>query len=938
MAIGRTLSDFLNEISMKYRGADAYRWYENDRLCCRTYKELNQDSRRIASYLTVHFGPGTHIALLGETSYAWITSYFGVMTGSCVSVPLDAKLDSENLAARINKADVTVLLLSDRFNHLSDGFRRMCPQLKAIISMNEMLTLSAAGDPDFTTEIDENALAQIMFTSGTTGVGKGVMISHRNIMYVTHGSTHLCEPGDRLLSVLPLHHCFELFYTQLSYLLQGAVICVNDALENIILNMNRFGIHILITVPMLANRFAAMITRKENELSPEQIRGLFGGCFKLIGVGGAVPGENVIKTMQRAGLDVFSGYGLTEGTGGCIVNPIDSIRYESIGLPFVEGLQVKIIDGELCLKGPTVMLGYYKDEEATKETITDGWLHTGDLGYIDEDGYIYLNGRKNNMIVTSNGENVYPEELEGYISELPGVAEVIVYNRDNRLAAGIRLTDMSFEKTVNEGIAAINGRVPTYKAIASVSFQTSPFPVTTSMKVKRKEAIAHLLQHPAVMCTNMEKKEDTMDRNTDNRLEAICDAFAAALGLDEFAPESSFFEEGGDSLAAIEAAAELSELFESISPNDIYINPTPKMLYYCFCGESSEESKLIKIPNINALIAAKNEMPRGLGRILLTGATGYLGIHILHTLLEKKYPVTCLIRSRGKFDQVCGYYFPGYDFSAVKTVIGDITEKRLGLSEAVYAETVGSIDTVIHTAADVRHSGFENELQKTNVTGTKEVIAFCVDAGAKLFHTSSFAVAGFRTDNQLTEDVLDIGQQIAQNVYIKSKYQAEEQVLLARKQGVHASIMRMGYLTWRKDGMFQINEADNGLVAELRAFKKLGMYPRELSDLSFDFSGVDESAEAFVLLAENADRDSIWHVINPNRIELAQLNLGKAVSTDMFVQNVARNNTDRDVIILSMYMQMIRNGINGNVDPSRTADALRNLGFVWRVPTSDIPI
>ncbi len=938
MVIGHTLSDFLKEISMKYNEADAYRWYENDQLRCRTYGDLSRDSRRIASYLTGRFGTGAHIALLGETSYAWITSYFGVMTGNCVSVPLDAKLDAENLAGRMNKADVTVLLLSDRFSHLTDDFRRMCPRLQAIVSMNEMPVLSAAGDPDFETEIDENALAQIMFTSGTTGIGKGVMISHRNIMYVTHGSTHLCEPGDRLLSVLPLHHCFELFYTQLSYLLQGAVICVNDSLENIMLNMNRFRIHILITVPMLANRFAAMINKKEGELSPEQIRGLFGGCFKLIGVGGAVPGESVIKTMQRVGLDVFSGYGLTEGTGGCIVNPIDSIRYESIGLPFVEGLEVKIIDGELCLRGPTVMLGYYRDDEATKEAITDGWLHTGDLGYMDADGYIYLNGRKNNMIVTSNGENIYPEELEGYMAGLPGVAEVIVYNRDNRLAAGVQLKDMSYEKAVIEGIMEINRRVPTYKAIASASFQTSPFPVTTSMKVKRKEAIARLLEQPPVTCSVNERKDDKMDRITDERLQAICGAFAAALGLDEFDQESNFFEEGGDSLAAIEAAAELSELFESISPNDIYINPTPRMLYYCFCGESSEESERIKIPDINALIAVNREMPRGLGNVLLTGATGYLGVHILHALLEKQYAVTCLIRSLEKFDRVCGYYFPGYDFSAAKTVIGDITEKGLALSEAEYAELARSIDSVIHTAADVRHSGFESELQKTNVAGTKEVIAFCADAGAKLFHTSSFAVAGFRTDNRLTEDVLDIGQQIAQNVYIKSKYQAEEQVLLARKRGIHTCIMRMGYLTWRKDGMFQINEADNGLVAELRAFKKLGMYPQELSQLSFDFSGVDESAEAFVLLAENADRDGIWHVINPNRIELAQLNLGKAVSTDLFVQNVARNNADRDVIILSMYMQMVRNGINGNIDCSKTAQSLCDLGFEWGVPTSDIPL
>ena len=487
--IGCTLSDYLKEIAEKFGDADAYRWYDGDRLCSRTFVGLGQDSRRIADLLNSRFGARAHIALFGETSYAWITAYFGIMTAGCISVPMDVKLDTGSIAARLEKADVTVLLLSERFGYLAEPLRGLCPQLKEILCMNDLEALSRDRDPEFETDIDENAPAQIMFTSGTTGVGKGVMLSHRNIMFVTHGSTHLCEPGERLLSVLPLHHCFELFYTQLSYLLQGAVVCVNDALENILPNMKRYGIHVLITVPMVANRFAAMIAKHEKDMSREQLRGLFGGNFRLIGIGGAAPSPEVIEIMHRIGIDVFSGYGLTEGTGGCIVNPIDSIRLNSIGLPFVEGLEVKIIDGEICLRGPSVMLGYYKDPEATAEALDGGWLHTGDLGYMDADGYVYINGRKNNMIVTSNGENVYPEELEGYIKDIPGAVEAVVYKRDNRLAAGVQLSDPALEQSVRDGISTINKRLPPYKAITAVSFRTSPFPVTTSMKVRRKEAI-----------------------------------------------------------------------------------------------------------------------------------------------------------------------------------------------------------------------------------------------------------------------------------------------------------------------------------------------------------------------------------------------------------------------------------------------------------------
>ena len=929
-----SLSDFLNEITEKYDSKDAYRWYEGDCLCSKSFNDLNNDSRRIASFLESEFGKGTHVALFGETSYSWITAYFGVMVCGDVSIPMDIKLDNNRIASRLKTADVSVLLLSDRFSYLSNILREMCPFLKSILSIDELLSLAEGFDENYETDIDCNALAQIMFTSGTTGEGKGVMLSHRNIMYVTHGGNRLCSPGDRLLSVLPIHHCFELFYTQLSYLLQGAVVCINDSLENIISNMNRFGIHIIITVPMLANRFAELINSKETEMTAEQIRGIFGGHFKLIGIGGAAASPDVIDTMHRIGIDVFSGYGLTEGTGGCIVNPIHSIRHESIGIPFIEGLEVAIIDGELCLKGPTIMLGYYKDKVATEETIVDGWLHTGDLGYIN-DGYVFINGRKNNLIVTSNGENVYPEELEGYIKDIPGVAEAIVFSNNNHLCAGIQLDDVESEMSIRDKINKINSSLPTYKKIIRIIFQTEPFPVTTSMKVKRKEAINQLFNQADY---NGRITIDTSNTNesriaNNSVLETICDAYATALRRDSFDKYSNFFQEGGDSLSAIEVMLKLSKSFKDITINDIYNNPVPMMLYLSFY-EASKNSESMKYSNINRLVETHSAMPVGLGNVFLTGATGFLGNHILYELVIKGYQVTCLIRDKAKFEKVCSYYYPDVDFSEVRLIIGDITRTYLGLSEEEYDELSLWTDSIIHTAADVRHSGFESELYKTNVSGTKNVISLAVNAKAKLFHTSSFAVAGFKTHETLTEMVLDIGQQISQNVYIKSKYQAEEQVLLAREKGIHTCIMRMGFITWRKDGVFQLNAYDNGLVSQLKAFKMLGTYPSEYNYLSYDFSSVDESAKAYVLLAESSMEDSIWHVINPNRLHLSQLGLGVSVPMDKFVQNVSRNSTDRDVMVLSMYMQMIKSGINGNVDVSRTVEKLKELGFEWSVPNS----
>ena len=936
MNINGTLSDFLNEIDEKYDLMDAYRWYEGNLFYSRSYHDLNTDSRRIASFLDKKFNKGTHIALFGETSYSWITAYFGVMLCGDVSIPMDVKLDNNAIASRLKAADATVIFISDRYFYLSDILRRKCPFLKEILNIDELLSLSEGYDEKYETDIDYNALAQIMFTSGTTGAGKGVMLSHRNIMYVTHGRNSLCSPGDRLLSVLPIHHCFELFYTQLSYLLQGAVVCVNDSIENIIPNMNRFGIHILITVPMLANRFAELINQKESDMTPEQIRNIFGGYFKLIGIGGAAARPDVIDTMHRIGVNVFSGYGLTEGTGGCIVNPIDSIRHESIGIPFIEGLEVSIINEELCMKGPTVMLGYYNDRAETEKTIVDGWLHTGDLGYI-KDGYIYLNGRKNNKIVTSNGENVYPEELEEYIKKIPGVIEAVVYNHNDCICAGIQIDDLDNEESVQTGINNLNKTLPSYKKISILSFQRDSFPVTTSMKVKRNEAIkciSDLLK--SSQNDHIEKNITVRDRDTQNEtLKSICNAYASALRIERFDENLNFFEKGGDSFAALEVASKLSNILDNITPNDIYINPVPLMLYRYFFGEI-EKTESIKKPDINRLIGIRREMPVGLGNVFLTGATGFLGNHVLKELIEKGYQVTCLIRNENKFKKVCSYYFPDSDFSGVRLIQGDITKENLGLSQNEYQELSLWTDSVFHIAADVRHSGFESEIHNTNVLGTEKVIEFSINANAKLFHTSSFAVAGFGTKKSLTENTLDIGQQISQNVYIKSKYQAEEQVLLAREKGIHTSIMRMGYITWRKDGVFQLNEDDNGLTSQLKAFRKLGMYPKEIEDLSYDFSSVDESAKAFVILAESSAKDSIWHVINPHRLKISQLGIGKQVSMDIFTDNLNRNNNDRDVIILSMYMQMIKRGINGNIDVNKTVERLSELGFQWSEANPDL--
>lgn len=933
-----TLNNYLKEITEAkgFRSLDAYRWYDGTRIHTRTYGQLNADSRRIASYLNMRFGRGRHIALFGETSYAWMTAYFGIMVSGNISVPMDIKLDMDRAAARLERADVTVLLLSGRFMHLSGELREKCPYLKAILNMDELSALARNCNESFETEIDSSALAQLMITSGTTKEGKIVMLSHNNIYSVTHGNIHLCNPGERVLSILPIYHCFELFFTQLSYLLQGATICINSDISNIVSDMRLFEVNYIITVPLIVNQFAQIIKNITNKsvLNRDQIIAYFGGHLKKIGIGGAAVRPKVIDALRSAGIHVFYGYGLTESAGGCTVNadPID----DSVGKPFIDGLETAIIDGELCLRGPNTMLGYYKDKETTEKTIIDGWLHTGDLGYVNKYGCVHLYGRKDNLIVSYGGENVYPEEIEEDIKSIPGVVEAVVYKAANFLHAGIQLEEPEKEDHVRREINALNQRLPSYKAIVRLVFPASAFPVTTSMKVKRNDAIRILLDQERDEDRKRDEEAAQKIRSLNSpEIQVICNAFAQALGKNEFSEDANFFDCGGDSLAVLTAAYLLnsSDTFENVTPEIIFRHPIPELLYEHLYG-NPEKPVTEKIPGINNLISSHSRMPAGLGKnIFITGASGFLGNHVLRELVRKGYNITCLIRDKIKFSNACNFYFPDKDFPNVRLITGDIRRDNLGLSKAQYLELASWTDSVFHIAADVRHLAPENELEKTNVKGTENVIAFSIRAKAKLFHSSTFSVSGFHSTEVLDEGTLDIGQEISQNSYIRTKYRAEEAVLKARN-AIHTCILRMGFLTRRSDGVFQYNDQENGLESQLKAFRKLGVCPSELSDLSYDFSSVDESAEAFVLLAETSSEDSIWHVINPNRQTLSQLRLADPVPMDTFSRKVALMSEDRDVMVLSMYLQMIEQGINHRVDCSKTVERLKELGFEWSDPSS----
>lgn len=951
-----TLKNYVDSIS-QYEDKIAYRFLSYGNVTEKTYRALTDDSRKIASWFVKNGIKGKHIAILGSASYDWITSYLGITSSGNVAVPLDKMLPTEEIQNLIRMGDVDLLFISPEFSEKSDEYMASSEKLTEIIPFEskrfrEIRKTEISELP----EIDEDALAELIFTSGTTGTGKGVMLSHKNI---TSNVENIIPCGFNkqtpaiVMSVLPIHHTFELTVNNLGVLYAGATICINDSLENIIKNMQLFKPTLMLVVPMMADLFAKKIkdalsdpvqSKKFNVglglckglkkvgINAEhqifaQIHKKFGGQMKRLLVGGAPLRDETAEILQKIGLEVYQGYGMTEVSPVISTNSPDfGNKIGSVG-KLIQGTEARIQDGEIQVKSPSVMLGYYKNPEATAEAFDDGWLRTGDLGYIDDEGFIFITGRKKNLIILDNGKNIYPEELEEHLNEIECIKESMVYQHKGKICAMVQLVSTTEKETAKEAIRELNGKMPTYKKISGITFRTKDFPKTTTLKIKRNEVMKEII------AGEQKKHEYKPPRNEEER--QICEIYERVLGKTGIGITDDFFESGGDSLCALEAAAELG-----IQAQDIYDYPTPAKLADSLSRTAKFDED--RVPNINELIAqttseSVSERPK---RVLLTGATGYLGAHILRELLVNKIEVVCLVRSPQKLTAMLKYYFPAeYNVMSYKVVIGNIEYENLGLEKSTYDKLCANIDTVIHTAANVHHTGRYEEFERSNVIGTQNVIAFCQKSGAFLHHTSTASVSGAGTVKQdspsmvLTEDVLDIGQHYTDNVYIRSKYRAEEKVILARQNGLRANIYRIGNLTWRsKDGVFQKNSDDNGFLSRCRGIMKVGAYYSELDVFPIDFTAVDLCAEAYVKLVLCGDENHIYHMVNPNMVFIR--NLSKKlrctlVPKPIFEKRMMEKRTDKDVAVLSFYNAIASVSDNIELSCDYTVNKLKELGFKW---------
>lgn len=495
-----TLKDIMNYAAEHYSAQDAFRYKVGKEIEARTYADLKRDSMAVSRMVEAFRMKGKHIALIGTTSYSWIASYFGITNSGSVAVPIDVQLPAAAICEQLDRADVEMLIFDEIRADVALAVESACPKIKHIISMQGTMegvrslgALMEENQGEFDTAIEPDQICTILFTSGTTGKSKGVMLSHRNL---SDNATMLdlkIPSGTVTMTLLPINHVYCLTMDIIKGLYIGVISCINDSIMRVARNMKLFQPELVLMVPLVIESIYKKLRDVDPAIpKPLVAKEVFGGKLHTICSGGAYLDPDYYDKFAEYGITILQGYGMTECSPVISTNlPWDN-RKGSVG-KLMPNLEAKVVDDELWVKGSSVMMGYYKMPKETAETLLDGWLKTGDLAYLDADNYVYITGRRKNLIILANGENVSPEELENELSRSDLVKEILVREKDKVIEAEI-FPDMEYaEKQGIQDVRAalqnlideFNKDMPVYKRIYSLIVRETEFEKTSAKKIKR---------------------------------------------------------------------------------------------------------------------------------------------------------------------------------------------------------------------------------------------------------------------------------------------------------------------------------------------------------------------------------------------------------------------------------------------------------------------
>lgn len=513
-----------------------------------TYQEFQKDTYSLGTALSNINMNETHIAVIGDNSYEWLTVYLTVLKSNSVLVPIDKELTSKEIINVLKNSDSEILFYAGKYEKYIEEFRKELPSIKYFIGFNrkenEANVLSydefmkqgkekyEHGDTSYSKieHTDTNILKLLVYTSGTTGDPKGVMLTEHNLVSCVYYGLQVATVYTKCLSVLPYHHTYESVPGILVALHKHVTICINDSLKNVQKNLQLYKPDYIYLVPAFTEVFYKSIWNNAKKTGKDKILKImipvsnslrkvgidirrklfksvheaFGGNLKEIICGGAPIRPEIGKFFNDIGVMLLNGYGISECSPLVSVNRPKFNDSNTVGV-ILPCCEVKIEnpndegDGEIWVKGDIVMMGYYKDPERTKKVLKDGWFNTEDYGKINKKGQLVINGRKKNVIVLSNGKNIYPEEIENYILRIPYVQEAIVKPIKNEIGQEVSLCAEVFlnaekveemqieniEETLKKDISKETRILPSYKHITKIEIRKTEFNKTTTNKIKR---------------------------------------------------------------------------------------------------------------------------------------------------------------------------------------------------------------------------------------------------------------------------------------------------------------------------------------------------------------------------------------------------------------------------------------------------------------------
>ena len=502
----KTIYTMWKRCEENYAARPAVRWLVKKNVEEKTYGEVAADVTSLKKGFAAQDFSHKHIALIGTSSVEWITAYMSVVTSNNTAVPLDAALPAADLIDLINRSDSEGVFLDKIFVSLAAPIQANCPKVRKIWMLSgdaaegteTLADLIAAGADTAEPEPpEEEDISMIVYTSGTTGKSKGVMLTQSNLYCNIEAVLYDMDPGLVFMSVLPVHHAFCLTMDWLNGFWMGAVLCINDSLLHMVRNMSIYQPDVMLMVPLMVETIYKRLKALGSDIPPQILaKKVFGENLKYIFTGGAHLDPYYIGEFAKYGIEVYEGYGMSECSPVISTCKLGEGRPGSIGKP-LSNVEIKFENGEILVRGTSVMKGYYKMEAETQETLKDGWLHTGDKGYLDEDGYLYINGRVKNLIILSNGENISPEEIETKLALNDLISEIIVTGEDNMLTARIypeqeaieKMSEQEVQDALQNILNAYNKNQPTYKQLSRLVIRKYPFLKNTTKKIIRHEVL-----------------------------------------------------------------------------------------------------------------------------------------------------------------------------------------------------------------------------------------------------------------------------------------------------------------------------------------------------------------------------------------------------------------------------------------------------------------